>query len=407
MEKDELRYYYSLQLLMNGYRLDGDDDSGESKAKKSKGGNIGLPYGLCQAVGIKVPEGASPKEAWDLLSEKGIEPKQVYSSLKEGKKDKDIVSGSEKKEEKSEPFTVSNKKGFSDLPKYHGDNAGLELEKGYSFEKGLSVAKKIESALKHGFGKTNVKLMKPGSKGSMSNHISKKGDLSFNRERLHQAIIGKHLDGISKPSGQPIYTFLGGGPASGKSTVLNSGAIDYVPDKKNAVYVDPDAFKTYLPEYQMALKDKDSRAGAYCHEESGLIGRRIEWIGRENGYNLVSDGTGDRSASYMKERIQKARDAGMKVNGLYMTCDVEKAVERSYKRFQETGRLVPESNVRSIHQSVSQIFPQIASDFDHVELYDTDGDKPVKIAECNHGEKIKVIDKEKYDKFLKKANAWW
>jgi len=386
MKRRELSYYYAIYRAMNM-------DSAGTK----------LPYGLCKEEGIDVPEGTKPSEAWKLLEgETGVSVGEVFSKAKE--------EGSPKKAFESSKgggkFKISTQKGFYNLPKYHGNYDGYELSKGYSLNDGLKAADKVMGNLKHGIGKTNTKLLSPNSMGSLAQHLAKEGGISKRREQLHKAIIGHALDGVEKPNGKPTYTFMGGGPASGKTTVLHSGGVGYIPGMKEAVYIDPDDIKTQIPEYQMALKDKDSRAGAYCHEESGLIGRRLEWVARENGYNIVSDGTGDKSVQNMKDRIKKARDAGMTVNGMYCTCDVEEAVKRSYERFEKTGRLVPESNVRSTHASVSQIFPQIASDFDHVELWDTDGDVPVKIAECNYGEKIKVLDKDKYQKFLDKGKYY-
>ena len=90
-----------------------------------------------------------------------------------------------------------------------------------------------------------------------------------------------------------------------------------------------------------------------------------------------------------------------------MTAPVEEAIERSLNRAYETGRFVPLNQLVNIHKSVSNIFPQVASEFDHVELYDTNQGKGVpgkKIAECLRGKPIKIYDQKLYDAFISKGN---
>ena len=80
-------------------------------------------------------------------------------------------------------------------------------------------------------------------------------------------------------------------------------------------------------------------------------------------------------------------------------------MQRSIDRGKRTKRNVPLDQVRSIHKKVSQIFPQVAKEFDHVKLFDTaQGGKPVLIAECELGGEIKVHDQKLYDAFLAKGN---
>ena len=55
----------------------------EKEAKEQKeGGNIGLPFGLCEKYGIALPENATPKQAWDALKEKtGLSPDDFYEKF--------------------------------------------------------------------------------------------------------------------------------------------------------------------------------------------------------------------------------------------------------------------------------------------------------------------------------------
>ncbi|MCD8201922.1 MAG: hypothetical protein LUD47_07650 [Clostridia bacterium] len=62
--------------------LDAEDDE-EREPKKNYGGNTRIPFGLCKRYGIDLPEGASPKDAWDALEGKGIKAQEVFRHLKE------------------------------------------------------------------------------------------------------------------------------------------------------------------------------------------------------------------------------------------------------------------------------------------------------------------------------------
>lgn len=58
----------------------------QEEEKKEGGGhrgNLGLPFGLCAKYGITLPEGATPREAWDALKEKtGLTPAGVFAQLR-------------------------------------------------------------------------------------------------------------------------------------------------------------------------------------------------------------------------------------------------------------------------------------------------------------------------------------
>ena len=84
-----------------------------------------------------------------------------------------------------------------------------------------------------------------GEHNSLEKHLDKDGTLSPEREALHRKIIDEMLEGKVPVEGQATMTMLGGGPASGKSSVMSS---DTSKDP-HAVTIDPDAFKEKLPGY--------------------------------------------------------------------------------------------------------------------------------------------------------------
>ena len=51
--------------------------------EEKKGGNIGLPFGLCAKYGIYLPQNATPRDAWNALKDKtGMAPEDFYRDLR-------------------------------------------------------------------------------------------------------------------------------------------------------------------------------------------------------------------------------------------------------------------------------------------------------------------------------------
>ena len=209
---------------------------------------------------------------------------------------------------------------------------------------------------------------------SLRAHMDASGKLSPEREALHKKIIDDMLEGKVPVEGQATMTMLGGGPASGKSSVMN-------PDTSNdphSVTVDPDAFKKMLPGYaEMAAKD--SNAASYYHEESSALAKRFAEVAFTENYNVIYDGTGDGKTSSVQKKIDGARANGYRVEGKYVTIDTEEAVQRNQARYEsalakgESPRLVPEAYVRNCHAKVTDISVEMASKFDSFEVWDNNG----------------------------------
>lgn len=236
---------------------------------------------------------------------------------------------------------------------------------------------------------------------SLMKYRDANGNLTAEREELHRKIVEEALQGVEK-SDNPTFYMMGGGPAAGKSTMVNSGGVD-VPNEKKAVYVDPDAIKAKLPEYQAMVKAGDSRAAAYAHEESSALAKRVNEVAQKNGYNVVYDGTGDGSVGSVKKKLATAQANGLRTVGAYATVPTEVAVQRATARAAKTGRVVPESTIRGTHKKVSQILPEVASLFDEVKLYDTTNGAKL-IATGGSGKGLTATDKELFAAFLAKAN---
>jgi len=240
-------------------------------------------------------------------------------------------------------------------------------------------------------------------KGEDTQQRYKKSDGTYTeeRQRLHEEIVDSLFAGKERPSGQPEFLVMGGGSASGKSSVIRSGQVK---EPDGAVTVDSDALKGELPEYPAMVKSKESRAAAYTHEESSDVAKMAMKRSLDEGYNTVLDGTGDSSLEKLKSKTEAARAAGHRVRAVYLTVDTEEAIRRSDARAEKSGRKVPHESIRNIHASVSRIVPKAVESglFDDFELWDNNGASPVKVASAK-GKELVIHEQGMWDKFIAKG----
>ena len=265
------------------------------------------------------------------------------------------------------------------------------------------------------YGSTNtqdaIREIRGGTHNSLERYLLPDGTLAPEREAVHRAIIDKVLSGKIPVDGQAVFRMLGGGPASGKSSVVKAGCVDGL-DEQSTVGIDSDSLKEELPGYA-DMSMASSGAAAYYHEESSALAKRIMQVALSENYNVTLDGTGNGSVESVRRKIAQARKAGHKVTAVYVTVDIDTAIERNrqrYERMRERGlnpRKVPARIVAGIHKGVSTIFPQVAADFDEVELYDNSGpmgSKPVLVARGGAGRPAVPIPgrEREYFEFLNK-----
>lgn len=254
-----------------------------------------------------------------------------------------------------------------------------------------------------------VAEIKSGKANSLSNYLDEDGNLTPERDELHKQIIDNLLAGKVPVQGQATMTMLGGGPASGKSSVMNPDTSD----DANAVTVDPDAIKGMLPGYAEMSRETDEAAG-YYHEESSALAKRFAEVAFRENYNVVYDGTGDGSVASVEKKINGARSHGYEVNAKYVTIDTEEAVRRNRARYEnakakgENPRLPNEELVRDCHAKVSRISIAVASQFDSIEVWDNNGAKGSQrlIATGGNGKGLTPVEgqEEAFKAYVNKGN---
>lgn len=213
-----------------------------------------------------------------------------------------------------------------------------------------------------------------GKANSLAGYIGADGKLTPEREAVHKKIIDDLLAGKEPVQGQATMTMLGGGPASGKSSVMNPDTSN----NKNAVTVDPDDIKKRLPGFK-EMAEKDPNAASFYHEESSALAKRFSEVAYKENYDVIYDGTGDGSNKSVQKKIDAARANGYRVEAKYVSIDTEEAVRRNQKRYDdavakgETPRLPPVDMVRATHTKCTDISVSMASKFDSIEIWDNNG----------------------------------
>lgn len=225
------------------------------------------------------------------------------------------------------------------------------------------------------------------------------GGLRFTAERhaLHRRIVEDTLKGTT-PVEHPTYNVLGGGPASGKSTVVAAN-----PElSRNTATINPDDVRLKLPEYGT---QPPATRSSFTHEEASYIAKTATSEGFSRRLNLTLDGTGDSSPDSLHGKINAARDHGYAVHGYYVTIPTDDAVQRANTRAERTGRWVPETVIRNTHANVSHTLPLTMDKFDTVQVFDNSGSKgsSTPIASQTIGQPLQVLDPALWQAFLDKA----
>jgi hypothetical protein len=265
------------------------------------------------------------------------------------------------------------------------------------------------------------------------------------RAQLHDEIVEFEMAGkVRRPSSdKPVFVFMGGGPASGKTTMLKSGDIT-VPtrgadgklkegaDSAHAIEISADEYKAFIPEYEALRRGRGGeamrmKAAGIAHEESSMIAKAIQRRAMDSGVDIVLDGLGDSDRGSLIGKVRRAREAGYQVRGLYATIPTEVAVERASARgkpegVQTTvsegftitgeGRYVSPLIVRAAHAKVSAVLPSVIDEgvFDEVTVVDTKS-RPAKIiyrydSEAKGDAKGTVVDSAGWQAFLDKGEGF-
>lgn len=241
-------------------------------------------------------------------------------------------------------------------------------------------------------------LLFPTGRDTQEQFSDGKGGFTKERSALHAEIIAKVLAGTSRVE-NPVAIILGGGPGTGKSTLVDIEKMG----KVNTVQINVDDIRAHLPEL------KEGKEAAFTHEEASHIGKKAMGFVVEGGRNVLLDGTGDSSLENLGGKVARVRAGGHKIVAEYVTVPTEVAVARAAARALRTGRIVPLTVLRETHAAVSRVFPEAIKQglFDTARLWDASGpmgSKPTLVASAK-GKVLVVHDQELWGSFLAKGKT--
>jgi predicted ABC-type ATPase len=179
------------------------------------------------------------------------------------------------------------------------------------------------------------------------------------RRKLHADIINKFKEEVvCITEGQPIAIFMGGSPASGKSSFLRK----YSPYllKEEILKVDADEIRAMLPEY-------DGYNAAQTHLETKDIVNTLlsnKNIGIPCDFDLIYDGTMNSVKSYIP-LMDILRKRGYKIFIVYMDkVPKDVIIKRALERYKKSGRFVPLEVIEDFFEKGKTAFNDLKKEVD-------------------------------------------
>lgn len=162
---------------------------------------------------------------------------------------------------------------------------------------------------------------------------------------------GEYLKPAPGPDGKPSVLLTAGGNAVGKGTVLK---FDENQDAKpkDAVLIDFDEVKKFLPEFKYLSEKKDPYATDASHFESAHIAKRLQEEAKKKGLNLIIDASGNSSTHGYERQIEKLSKSGYHVKVIMVDAPFPTALEGMLARGEATGRYIPLPIMWRVHRNV-------------------------------------------------------
>ncbi len=211
---------------------------------------------------------------------------------------------------------------------------------------------------------------------------------SFHDEELWRMFYDTFLEGLT-PSESPFLYAIGGGPASGKTTLRNQCHFS------NVHLHDMDEIVVRLPEYKRdcVLLGLEAAFDKWFPTAREIADTMAEFA-LANRYSILYDRTCAAERSYYD--ILRASQLGYRVSLIGLCLDLQKALDRARRRAVDGGRALSEPLIREWHARFSAIWPYYLRFVQDVSLYDTGGPTPRLI----YSSELGVQDPILYQQFL-------
>lgn len=156
----------------------------------------------------------------------------------------------------------------------------------------------------------------------------------------------------------PWCLFTAGGMGVGKGYVLRWLSDHGILPLDRIVHVDPDYFKSCLPEWDEYVKHDGETAGKLCHRESTYLAEVAQEASLLRARHMLVDGS-LRDGDWYSQVFAKLRKRfpTLRIGILYVVADEETVRSRVAERAERTGRDVPEALWKA---SLSQVAASVS-----------------------------------------------
>ena len=227
--------------------------------------------------------------------------------------------------------------------------------------------------------------------------FKKGGDWKAQRLPLHRKLIRKVLD--RKPAKQrPTLVLLGGGAASGKSSLRKLAIEDY----PEAIVIDPDEFKFALPEFEAFRKSDPLRAAARVHEESSYLAQAALESAFLQRTDVILDAVSGNPVK-LRALIKRFQENGFSVDIRFVDAPVSEALRRMATRAKASGRWVPPLVLERGHYGAAASYFHVKDLANKAQFWDNSNGTPNKVAETAAGSPDRVYNIKKYEAYQRKS----
>jgi len=179
------------------------------------------------------------------------------------------------------------------------------------------------------------------------------GVYSRSRQELQDALLDSSMRGVGGGRGEPWIIFTAGAMGSGKSHTFTWMVEQEIVPLENVQIIDPDMFKTVLPEWPGYLARDPLAAGQHTRKESGYLVEIAQEAAMRAQKHVWVDGSLRDSEWYQQEFARIAREhPEYRIAILHVVASRDVVMQRVLDRAAATGRHVP---VREIDDSLARV----------------------------------------------------
>ena len=204
------------------------------------------------------------------------------------------------------------------------------------------------------------------------------GYYTLARQGVQDELI-QHVIDMTQSMGhaRPWVTFTAGAMGAGKSRTMTWLSDNGIFPLSEIVQIDPDLFKTALPEWDEYVAKDPMSAGFHTRQESGLCCEIAQEAAMRLNKHLWVDGS-LRDGDWYRSVFEgiKQRYPAYRIAIIHVVADDDIVYERARKRAAATGRHVPESEILDSLQRVPAAVESLSPLADFVATIDNSTETP-------------------------------